>query len=151
MKFFAAIATLAFTVLVKAQMPPVTDCAPSGTADLTITSFTLSPYPLCIGQNVCASGTGVLSTPVIAPAKLAISGKYLGRVVYTDNHDLCAITAAAGQPCPIPITVTSITACVLVKPSAPANINVQLTVQANNGNNHILFCQAATVIAQICS
>ncbi|KAG0099775.1 hypothetical protein BGZ93_005994 [Podila epicladia] len=151
MRFFAVITAFAFTALVRAQMPPVTDCAPPGTADLTISSFTLSPYPMCIGQNVCASGTGVLSVPVIAPAKLAISGKYLGRVVYTDNHDLCAITGAAGQPCPIPITVTSITACVLVKPSAPANINVQLTVQATNGNNHILFCQAATVIAQNCA
>ncbi|KAG0086678.1 hypothetical protein BGZ93_005995 [Podila epicladia] len=151
MKFFAAIATLAIAAIANAQGPTWTDCAPPGTADLTISSFSVTPYPLCIGQNVCASGNGVLSVPVIAPAKLSISGKYLGRVVYTDNQDLCAITAAAGQPCPIPITVTSITACVLVKTSAPANINVQLTVQATNGNNHILFCQAATVVAQNCA
>jgi hypothetical protein len=150
MKFFAAVAALLVATVANAQLPTFTDCAPPGTADLTINSFSVTPYPLCIGQNVCASGTGVLSAPVIAPAKLAISGKYLGRVVYTDNQDLCAISAAAGQPCPIPITVTSITACVLVKTSAPANINVQMTVQANNGNNHILFCQAATVIAQTC-
>ncbi|KAF9417578.1 hypothetical protein BGZ94_009930 [Podila epigama] len=150
MKFFAAVAALAVAVLVKAQMPPVYDCS-IGPTDLTITSFTLAPYPLCINQMVCASGTGILLNPVIAPAKLAISGKYLGRVVYTDNQDLCAITAAAGQPCPIPVTVTSITACVLVKPTAPANVNVQLTVQAINGNNNVLFCQAATVVATNCA
>ncbi|KAG0018448.1 hypothetical protein BGZ81_010237 [Podila clonocystis] len=151
MKFFTAVATLVIAAVANAQAPVWTDCAPAGTADLTINTFSVTPYPLCIGQNVCASGTGVLSAPVIAPAKLAISGKYLGRVVYTDNQDLCAISAAAGQPCPIPITVTSITACVLVKTSAPANIDVQLTVQANNGNNHILFCQKATVQAQNCA
>ncbi|KAG0084339.1 hypothetical protein BGZ93_007768 [Podila epicladia] len=150
MKFFAAVATLVIAAVANAQ-PAWKDCAPAGTADLAITEFTVTPYPLCIGKDVCASGTGVLSVPVTAPAKLAISGKYLGRTVYTDNQDLCAISAKYGQPCPIPITVTSITACVLVKTSAPANINVQLTVQATNGNNHILFCQEAEVKAAKCA
>ncbi|KAF9387992.1 hypothetical protein CPB97_001797 [Podila verticillata] len=151
MKFFAAIAALAFAALVNTQTPVITSCATPGTTDLIINSFTISPYPLCINQNVCATGTGTLLTDVIAPAKLAISGKFLGRVVYTDNQDLCAITEAAGLPCPIDTTHTSITACVLVKPSAPANVNVQLTVQATNGNNRILFCQAATVVANNCT
>ncbi|KAG0363983.1 hypothetical protein BG005_000015 [Podila minutissima] len=150
MKFFAAVATLVIAAVANAQ-PSWTDCAPAGTADLTISSFTVTPYPLCIGQNVCASGNGVLKVPVTAPAKLQISGSYLGRVVYTDNQDLCAISAAYGQPCPIPVTVTSITACVLVKTSAPANIDVKLTVKAFNGNNHILFCQEATVKATNCA
>ncbi|KAF9312138.1 hypothetical protein BG003_006587, partial [Podila horticola] len=89
MKFFAAVATLVIAAVANAQTPPAwTDCAPPGTADLKINSFSVTPYPLCIGQNVCASGTGVLSAPVIAPAKISISGKYLGRVVYTDNQDL---------------------------------------------------------------
>ncbi|KAG0334291.1 hypothetical protein BG004_000481 [Podila humilis] len=148
MKFFAAVAALLVATVANAQVP-FTNCA-TGPTDLTITTFSLAPYPLCVNQNVCASGVGVLSTPVIAPAKLSISGKYLGRVVYTDNQDLCAITAASGQPCPIPVTVTSITACVLVKPSAPTGINVQLTVTAINGNNNVLFCQAATVTANNC-
>ncbi|KAF9946919.1 hypothetical protein BGZ70_002968 [Mortierella alpina] len=55
--------------------------------------------------------------------------------------------AAQGHPCPIPTTLTSIKACVPVKTTAPANIPVQLTVQATNGNNRVLFCQAATVTA----
>ncbi|KAF9989586.1 hypothetical protein BGZ75_005725 [Mortierella antarctica] len=102
-------------------MPPVFNCA-TGPTDIVINNFTLTPYPLCIGQSVCATGTGTLLTPVIAPAKLAITGKYLGRIVYSDNHDLCALMAAQGLPCPIPTTLTSITACIQVKPSAPANV-----------------------------
>ncbi|KAF9309703.1 hypothetical protein BG003_009442 [Podila horticola] len=151
MKFITAVAALLVASVVNAQTPPVwTDCAPPGTADMTVSSFSVLPYPLCINQNVCATVVGTLSTPVVAPSKLSVSGKYLGRVVYTDNQDLCAILLAAGHPCPLPVTTTTITACILVKSTAPANINVQLTVQANNGNNHILFCQASTVIAQTC-
>ncbi|KAF9331526.1 hypothetical protein BG006_005606 [Podila minutissima] len=150
MKFIAAVAALLVATVANAQVA-WSDCAPAGTADMTVSAFSVTPYPLCIGQNVCATVVGTLSTPVIAPAKLAVSGKYLGRVVYSDNQDLCAILLAAGHPCPLPVSTTSITACILVKPSAPANINVQLTVQALNGNNHILFCQAATVVAQNCA
>ncbi|KAG0327320.1 hypothetical protein BG004_002791 [Podila humilis] len=149
MKFFAAVAALLVATVANAQQPTWTNCA-TGPTDLAITTFSVSPYPLCVNQNVCASGTGVLATDVIAPAKLSISGKYLGRVVYTDNQDLCAITAAAGLPCPISQNETSITACVLVKPTAPTGINVQLTVTAINGNNNVLFCQAATVTANNC-
>ncbi|KAG0213541.1 hypothetical protein BGX28_004177 [Mortierella sp. GBA30] len=148
MKFIAAIAALFVAAVANAQVP-FTNCATTPT-DITIDTFSIAPYPLCIGQNVCATGTGTLSTPVIAPAKLTITGKYLGRTVYNDNQDLCALMAAQGHPCPIPTTLNAITACVQVKANAPANIPVQLTVQATNGNNHVLFCQTATVTAKNC-
>ncbi|KAF9182463.1 hypothetical protein BGZ51_004729 [Haplosporangium sp. Z 767] len=141
MKYFAAIAAFACLAFANAQtLPPITNCA-TGTTDITISSFTLAPYPLCVGQDVCATGTGTLSTPVVEGATLAITGKYLGRVVYTDNHDLCVLMAAQGHPCPIPTTLTSITACVLVKPNAPTGIPVVLTVIATNGSGNVLFCQ----------
>ncbi|ORZ08525.1 hypothetical protein BCR41DRAFT_145604 [Lobosporangium transversale] len=150
MKFFAAIVALACLALSSAQMPTPYNCA-TGATDLLVTNFTLAPYPLCIGQNVCASGTGILSAPVTQGAKLNIVGKYLNRIVYTDAHDLCTLLGSQGVPCPIPITMTSITACVLVKPTAPAGIPVILQVSATNGNGHVLFCQAANgVIAQNC-
>ncbi|KAF9931766.1 hypothetical protein BGZ65_004722, partial [Modicella reniformis] len=119
---------------------------------LSIDNFTLAPYPLCINKNVCATGTGQLLVPVVEGATLSITGKYLGRVVYSDSHDLCVLLSAQGHPCPIPTTLTSITACVLVKPSAPANVPVVLIVQAINGNtNNLLFCQTASgVKAQHC-
>ncbi|KFH73740.1 hypothetical protein MVEG_00954 [Podila verticillata NRRL 6337] len=151
MKFITAVSALLFAAVANAQQPTWSSCATAGTTDMTVSAFSVAPYPLCINQNVCATVTGTLLTDVIAPAKLAISGKFLGRVVYTDNQDLCAILDAAGHPCPLPMSTPSITACVLVKPSAPANVNVQLTVQATNGNNRILFCQAATVTASTCA
>ncbi|KAF9344979.1 hypothetical protein BGX34_005163, partial [Mortierella sp. NVP85] len=127
MKFFAAVATLALAAVASAQTPTFTSCAAAGvTPELAITSFTLSPYPLCIGQPVTASGTGVLSAPVTSGAKLSIIGRYLGRVVYTDNQDLCTLTATAGLPCPIATTTSSITVAVLVKSSAPADVPVAL-------------------------
>ncbi|KAG0086677.1 hypothetical protein BGZ92_007970 [Podila epicladia] len=79
------------------------------------------------------------------PAKVSVYGKYLGRTVYTDNQDLCAVLASIGITCPAPITITSITLCLLVKPSCPANIPLQMTITATNGNNHILFCQSAII------
>ncbi|KAF9937887.1 hypothetical protein BGZ75_004470 [Mortierella antarctica] len=147
MKFIAAIAALVVAAVANAQT--FTNCA-AGPTDMTLTAFSVTPYPLCIGQNVCATVSGTLSTPIIAPAKLSVTGKYLGRIVYTDNQDLCAVLLASGIPCPVPVSVTTVTACVLVKPSAPANIPVQLTILATNGNNHVLFCQAATVTAVQC-
>ncbi|KAI8349482.1 hypothetical protein B0O80DRAFT_459648 [Mortierella sp. GBAus27b] len=152
MKFFAAVAALAYLAFTVAQtLPPITNCA-TGPTDLVINSFTLAPYPLCVNQNVCATGTGQLLTPVVAGGQLSIIGRYLGRVVYTDNHDLCGLLSTQGFTCPIPTTLTSITACVLVKPNAPVNIPVALTVQATNGNGNLLFCQFANgAVAQNCA
>ncbi|KAG0365104.1 hypothetical protein BC939DRAFT_455811 [Gamsiella multidivaricata] len=149
MKFFAAIAALVVAAVANAQSPAFTNCA-TGATDMTVSAFSVSPYPLCIGQNVCASVTGTLSTPVITGAKLAITGRYGGRVVYTDNQDLCTVLAASGHPCPVATSVTSITACVLVKTTAPANVPVALVIQATNGNGNVLFCQTATVTAKVC-
>lgn len=118
MKFITAVAALMCLVEVANAQ---SNCA-TGPTDLVINNFTLTPYPPCIGQSVCVSGTGTLLAPVSAPATLAITGKLLGRVAYTDNHDLCALLAAQGSPCPIPVSVTSITVCVQVKPSTPADV-----------------------------
>ncbi|GJJ69033.1 hypothetical protein EMPS_01379 [Entomortierella parvispora] len=148
MKFFAAIAALAVAAVANAQVT-WSNCA-TGATDLTINSFSIAPYPLCVSQNVCATGTGQLSTPVIEGAQLSIIGRYLNKIVYTDSEDLCSLLAAQGFTCPIPVTMTSITACVLVKSTAPVGIPVNLQVQATNGNGHVLFCQAAVVEAQNC-
>ncbi|KAF9155867.1 hypothetical protein BG015_008229 [Linnemannia schmuckeri] len=148
MKFIAAIAALVVAAVANAQVP-FTNCA-SGPTQIAIQTFSIAPYPLCINQNVCATGTGILNTPVIAGSTLSITGRYLGRLVYTDNHDLCTLMASQGFPCPLPTTMTSITACVLVKPNAPPNIGVALQVVAVNGDGGTLFCQAATVTAKVC-
>ncbi|KAG0001673.1 hypothetical protein BGZ80_008492 [Entomortierella chlamydospora] len=143
MKFFAAAAALAVaTVAYAGAAPSFNDC--SSNADLTISSFSISPYPLCVGKQVCATGTGKLSAPVTAPATLNVIGQYFGMNVYTDTQDLCALLAAQGHPCPVPVTLTAITSCINVKADAPTGIPVTLTVSATNGNGNSLFCQSAS-------
>ncbi|KAG0293709.1 hypothetical protein BGZ96_002429 [Linnemannia gamsii] len=149
MKFIAAFAALLVATVANAQVP-FTNCA-NGPTQIAIDSFKIEPYPLCINKNVCAIGTGVLSTPVIEGSTLSISGRYLGRLVYQDNHDLCTLMGSQGFPCPLPTTMTSIKACVLVKSSAPPNIAVALEVKAINGDSGTLFCQSATVTAKNCA
>ncbi|KAI7826118.1 hypothetical protein BC939DRAFT_475820 [Gamsiella multidivaricata] len=146
---FTAIAALLLAAVASAQSPILTNCAP-GTTEMTVTSVSLSPYPLCTNKNVCITATGTLSTSIVAGASLSISGRYLGRVVYTDNQDLCNLLYVQGHPCPVPITVTSLTVCVLVKPTAPTSIPVVLTIKAINGNGNVLFCVTGTITAQNC-
>ncbi|KAG0302803.1 hypothetical protein BGZ97_002165 [Linnemannia gamsii] len=117
---------------------------------MTVTGFSVDPYPLCINKPVCATVTGTSTTPIDGDATLAITGRYLGRLVYTDNQDLCAVLGASGHPCPVPVTTNQVTACVLVKPNAPPNIAVALTITATNGDGGIIFCQTATVTAINC-
>ncbi|KAF9094727.1 hypothetical protein BGX29_009381 [Mortierella sp. GBA35] len=134
MKFIAALVALFAVSAVNAQSPAFTSCA------TTPTQMT----------SVCAQVGGTLSAPIVAGAKLAITGRYLGRIVYTDNHDLCTVLATTGLTCPVPTTVTAVNACVLVKPNAPPNIGVALQILATNGDGGILFCQTATVQAINC-
>ncbi|KAF9978834.1 hypothetical protein BGZ73_000105 [Actinomortierella ambigua] len=153
MKFsVAAIATLLVAAVATAQAPPAfTECQSDFPYQLKINEFTISPYPMCAGQDVCATGTGQLSTPVIKGGRLSIVGKYLGRVVYTDSHDLCDLMAAQGFPCPIATSVTSLTSCVKVRDNAPTGIAVDLEVKATNGDGNVLFCQKASkVVAKKC-
>ncbi|KAF9101540.1 hypothetical protein BGX27_011436 [Mortierella sp. AM989] len=144
MKFFAAVVALVAASVANAQVTWI-NCATA--PDFTITSFKLSPYPLCVGKHVCVTATGLLSVPIIAPAALSIVGKYFGQTVLTDNHDLCVLLAAQGHPCPVPVTLTSISVCVLVKSSTPTDIPIILTVSATNGNGNTLLCQRGTVTA----
>ncbi|KAF9270916.1 hypothetical protein BGZ68_004623, partial [Mortierella alpina] len=87
-------ATLVFAALaskVAAQMEFI-NCAKA--PEFQLTSVNWSPSPGCIGKELCAVGTGVLTVPIAAPAKLDLLGRYLGRIVYTDTQDLCAVLAA---------------------------------------------------------
>ncbi|KAK3825348.1 MAG: hypothetical protein J3Q66DRAFT_420293 [Benniella sp.] len=133
MKLFTAIATLFLATFVAAQSLP-NNCA-TGPTGLTVTSTAITPYPLCVGQLVCFTITGQLSETITPGATFTIIGKYLGRVVYTDTHDLCTLLATQGYPCPVPVTLTSITICVLVKSNAPVGIPLAFTVSATNGND----------------
>ncbi|KAG0361810.1 hypothetical protein BC939DRAFT_499901 [Gamsiella multidivaricata] len=147
---FTAIAALLLAAVASAQSSSFSNCV-TAAADMTVTSFSLSPDPVCVGQNYCINVTGTLSAPVVTGAKLVVTGRWSGHIVYTDNQDFCTVLAASGRPCPVPITTTSLSLCVLMKPTYPANVPLALTILATNGNGNVLFCQAATVIPQNCS
>ncbi|KAF9922061.1 hypothetical protein FBU30_007835 [Linnemannia zychae] len=115
-----------------------------------MSSFGFGPNPLCIGQQLCHNAVGTLSEPIISGAKLSIVGRVFNRIVYTDNLDLCKLLADDGVPCPVPTTVDSLPSCYLVKPTMPANINVDMTWTATNGDNKMIYCHAQTVMAKNC-
>ncbi|KAF9182360.1 hypothetical protein BGZ50_004967 [Haplosporangium sp. Z 11] len=141
MKCFAAIAAFACLVFANAQtMPPFTNCAPPST-DLTVNNFTVAPYSPCIGGEFCFTVTGTLNKPVIERAELTIVGYYLGRVIYTENRNFCELMAAQGQSCPVPVTSTSFTACMLGKPTYNG-FPLPLKIQVRNGSGNVLFCQS---------
>ncbi|KAF9991939.1 hypothetical protein BGZ80_008306 [Entomortierella chlamydospora] len=142
MKFFAATIALVAAAVANAQVT-WTDC--SSGSDLAVSSMTLSPYPLCIGENVCATITGTLSAPVTSPATLTIIGTYFGTTVYTQSVDLCTVVS-----CPVAQSTTTLEVCVPVLSNAPAGIPVVLTISATNGNGDTLLCQTGTVTAANC-
>ncbi|KAG0218010.1 hypothetical protein BGX33_008871 [Mortierella sp. NVP41] len=109
---------------------------------MSVTGFSVAPYPLCIGKEMCFTVIGSLNTPIFEPVRLSITGKYLNRVVYTDNHDYCQLLAAMGRPCPVAATVTVLTTCVLVKPTIPAYVNMPMQFLVLNGDNNVIYCQA---------
>ncbi|KFH73450.1 hypothetical protein MVEG_00666 [Podila verticillata NRRL 6337] len=147
MKFLAVIITVIATAaaLDSPVFPFVwKDCATPGTTDQTVTNFTLK-QSFCPGKIHTVIATGPVTGDIVAPSKLAISGKFLGRVIYTDNKDFCALLAAAGTPCPVAAGTPALTFDVLLKPSWPTDLRGQFTYQVTNGNNRVLFCQAATM------
>ncbi|KAF9406656.1 hypothetical protein BGZ76_006292, partial [Entomortierella beljakovae] len=137
MKFAYSIVALVAAVVVKAQSPAFTNCGTNGT--MIIDSFTLDPHPMCRGQNVCITATGVLSAPIVSGAMLYSFGSYGGSIVFADILDLCTLLADQGHPCPVPITQTAITVCFPVNPKAPVNFDLLYHISAfSNGTR--MFC-----------
>ncbi|KAF9988303.1 hypothetical protein BGZ80_008620 [Entomortierella chlamydospora] len=144
MKFFAAAIALAVAAVANAgSYVSFTDCA-SG-SDLTLNTLYLDPYPICVGQDVCATITGTLSADVTAPSTMSIIGTYFGSTVYTQSLDVCTLVS-----CPVPQSTTSMTFCFPVLSSAPAGIPVVLTITATNGNGNTLFCGSFTTTGSNC-
>lgn len=150
MKFFATIAALAFFAAVtRAQ---ILNCNRGyAVADLHISYLTFTPNPVCVGQPVCVTVTGNLLATIEddssgALATLSITGKYLGRVVYSDTAELCTLIN-----CPVDTNTTTINACVTVTPNAPVDLPVILDIIATNGNGNLIFDLCAVLSASNCS
>ncbi|KAF9156659.1 hypothetical protein BG015_002863 [Linnemannia schmuckeri] len=141
--FVSAFVLFGITEILKVS---AANCA-SGPTDMTVTSFGYTPNPLMQNQQACHNAVGTLSVPVVGGAKLALVGRYLGRVVYTDNHDYCTLLALDGLPCPVPTTATSLHSCYLIKPSVPLNITFNMQWIATNANGNMIYCQSFDVKA----
>ncbi|KAF9905838.1 hypothetical protein EC991_001243 [Linnemannia zychae] len=151
MKFIAfALSALALLRLSHAQSPFFTNCAMFTPTQLAIQYFSVTPYPLCINKDVTFSIMGTLSAPLDQGSYLTMEGRYLGRLVYTDTQSLCTLLIWSGRPCPVPITANFFDLSLLVKPNAPPNVAVELTVTARNAAQNLIFCQKATVTAVFC-
>ena len=125
MKVFAAVVAIVALASTAAAQMQYTNCATAPT-QFQMTSATWSPSPACIGKDICAVGTGTLNTPIIQGAKLSLTARYLGRLVYTDNQDLCAVLAAQGTPCPVAAGAAVLKGCVKIKENVPPNVTIAL-------------------------
>ncbi|KAF9132450.1 hypothetical protein BG015_003704 [Linnemannia schmuckeri] len=147
MKFTTALAVLATAVIsaVSAQTGTYTDlsnCPNAGPTGYAATNVTISPSPLCISKPFCLTATGILSTPITEGAEYVITGRWLGRVLYTDVHDLCSLLAANGQSCDVPAGPFNLKLCVDLKPHYPNGWVFDFQFHANNGDGNLLFCQS---------
>lgn len=94
------------------------------------TTVALSPYPFCHNKQVCITLTGTLLRPIIQGAEYHVTGRYLGRLVYTDvNNDLCASLSAAGMSCPIAIGTSALNLCRTLRYNFPPNVRPGLFIQ----------------------
>ncbi|KAI8358238.1 hypothetical protein B0O80DRAFT_520826 [Mortierella sp. GBAus27b] len=154
MRILSAITSLVFLGAVAAQTyPSFADCATSPT-DFNVSSFTISVYPMCITQRVCFTATGSLLAPITHGTNLtqvSLIGKYVGRVLYRDEQNLCDILGNQGQPCPVPVGTTSLTTCLYVKPNLIPDIPVKYELRLTNGNGNTIFCRNATMTATNCA
>jgi hypothetical protein len=121
MKYSTAIVTFVLATLAAAQVP-FTSCS-TGSTDSALSAFAVSPYPLCSGQTSTYAAAGNLLAPIVNGSKLEITGRYLGRIIYVDNHDLCTLLNSQGTPCPVSTPQTALNLGVLVKPTLPVNVS----------------------------
>ncbi|KAK3837656.1 MAG: hypothetical protein JOS17DRAFT_813462 [Linnemannia elongata] len=154
MKFLAVTAALVTAAVVTAELPPpenFTDCATTPT-QLTLTSFTVSPSPLCLKQQFCYTATGTLNAPLLKGSTISIYGRYLNRLVYTDYLiDLCAALTAGGHTdCNVPAGPVSLKLCRPVRNSFWANVPTQFQTLLTNGDGSIILCQTQRNYAVNC-
>ncbi|KAI8358239.1 hypothetical protein B0O80DRAFT_424308 [Mortierella sp. GBAus27b] len=154
MRISSGITSLLFLITAAAQSWPAnTDCATSPT-DFNVSGFAFSIYPMCIAQPICFTATGSLLAPIMHGTnltKVSFVGRYLGRVLYLDEQNLCDNLAAQGQPCPVPVGTTFLTTCFRIRDNFPPNIPMKFELRLTNGNGNTIFCRNATMTAMTCA
>ncbi|KAF9082346.1 hypothetical protein BGX27_004563 [Mortierella sp. AM989] len=113
----------------------------------------VSPYPVCQGTEHCLTLTGTLKEPIIAPASLSFITRFSMNNITAggSEHDLCALLAAQGTPCPVPVTTTSLRVCVPIEPRFPTIWVFDMQSKARNGNGNPIFCETSTIRLSNCT
>ncbi|KAF8937887.1 putative phospholipid transfer protein [Dissophora ornata] len=139
MKFFSAV--VAAIALATSASAAFSSCG-SSTDDFQLSSVTYTPNPPVVGQSVCITIQGTLSTPVTQGATIHVTATFWGINVYDQTSDLCAGLAGGATPCPIATTVGNVTDCITVPSNVPAGVQINLQATANNAGGERLFCIA---------
>ncbi|KAG0205674.1 hypothetical protein BGX28_002745 [Mortierella sp. GBA30] len=137
MKFFSTVA--AFVALAASASAALSSCG-SGSDDLQLSGLTYTPNPPKVNQNVCVTIKGTLSKPVTDGSKIRVSATFWGISVYDQTSDLCAALAGGPNPCPIPVTATSVTHCITVPSNVPTGVSINLQATATNAGGSRVFC-----------
>ncbi|KAK3846397.1 MAG: hypothetical protein J3R72DRAFT_471549 [Linnemannia gamsii] len=142
MKITTALVTLA-TVAVSSVSAQFTNLINSalGPVQYDGTNYTVTPSPMCIGKQFCLTASGTLSTDIIEGSTYSFVGRYLGRLFYVDNQELCTVLAASGTPCPVPAGAFNLKLCNLLKPNYVPNFPVEYEFNAVNGDGGTIFTQ----------
>ncbi|KAG0334290.1 hypothetical protein BG004_000480 [Podila humilis] len=121
---------------------------------MSVSSFTVSPATLCVGQTACLTITGTVNNPIVDdpfdPAWFTATGSYLGRIIFVHRLDFCDMLSAIGSPCNVPTGPNSFTICFTIPTNTPTGFPFQLTFAATNPGGSPIFCQTDTVTATTC-
>ncbi|KAF9113416.1 Phosphatidylglycerol/phosphatidylinositol transfer protein [Mortierella sp. AM989] len=137
MKFFTAVA--AAIALASSASAAFTSCG-SSSDQFKLSSVSYSPNPPKVGQDVCITLSGSLSTAITQGATLKVTATFWGINVYDQTTDLCAGLVGSATPCPIATTVTSVTQCITVPSNVPAGVSLNLKAIALNAGGARIFC-----------
>ncbi|GJJ78356.1 hypothetical protein EMPS_10715 [Entomortierella parvispora] len=160
MKFLSILPSLALVALATSAPAATPGVGPfktcTGESHLTVSSVSITPAVPCAAQKYCLTVTGQLSEDITQGATLNVVGRYFNRVVYIDKQDIGTLLAEAGTPLPFPASAPGTNSTVsLCMPFLNGfgfltGLPLRIDFQAKNGNQNILYCQYADIVAAQC-
>lgn len=108
-------------------------CDVDGTDLLSVSNFTISPFPPVIGQNVTLYASANLTVPIVNGSYATITVAMAGVPIHSQTFDLCSdYNLLVDQACPIQPQQLEISYSMPVPTSIPA-VALNVTIQAFNG------------------
>ncbi|KAG0288106.1 Phosphatidylglycerol/phosphatidylinositol transfer protein [Linnemannia gamsii] len=137
MKFTATAAAL--IALASSATAAFSSCG-SASDSFSLGSITYTPNPPKVGKDICITLNGSLKAPVSTGSSLHVTATFWGINVYDQTVDLCNGLVGGPNPCPIPVTTTSVTQCITVPSNVPAGVSLTLKAVATNADSSRIFC-----------